>query len=352
MRTCRYYKPAILLLLLLFMTAMAGCSKKGAEQKPQGENTQTETKEPESFAQIVNETDALIMTIGQKVNFVEMPAQQQQQGGQTAAGSQPMQQQGQQDQQQAGQQGQEQGTQQSGQQNQEQQQQNGQQQQQQQQGQQGQQQDQQQQGQQNNRQQSTVQANQQSTNNWTKEQESIKKINQQWNSLEPEAIRAGLNPEIRDKFEKTMEELTMNISDRKAKESLLGAIELYHSYSDMAAVLKSKLPPPYYRVKYEVMMTAALANGLQWDAAQPHASSLTQQWEMLKMKDEGKNSETFTKTEYALTDVKRAVELKQKQLVLIKTEIAMQNLEDLRKKLTDNKGGGQNGGQSSAQQSQ
>lgn len=142
-----------------------------------------------------------------------------------------------------------------------------------------------------------------------------------------------------DQFEKTMEELTMNISERKARESLIGAIELYRSYSDMAMVLKSKLPPPYYRVKYELMMSAARANALQWDMARQHASSLSQHWEMLRMKNEGQDNEVFTKTEYSLTDVKRAVDLKQKQLVLIKAEIAMQNLEDMKKKLSSHTGG-------------
>jgi len=337
MRINYFSKSIILLLLLVFVISLTGCSKKEPEQKPQAGDTQNENKEPESFAQIIQETDALIMTIGQKVNFVEMPVQGQQGGEQSAASSQQPQQQGQQGQQ-AGQEGQ--ATQPGGQQNQGQQQQSGQGQSQQQQGQQ----DQQQQGQQNQQQQGqpdkgqqfTAQTNQQRTNDWTKEQDSIRKINQQWNSLEPEAIRAGLNPEVRDQFEKTMEELTMNISERKARESLIGAIELYRSYSDMAAVLKTKLPPPYYRVKYEVMMSAARANALQWDVAQQHANNLSQHWEMLRMKNEGKDNETFTKTEYALTDVKRAVDLKQKQLVLIKAEIALQNLEDMKKKLIQN----------------
>ncbi len=330
MRICCQSKPVILLLLLAFIITLSGCSKKEPEQKPQAGDTQNENKEPESFTQIIQETDTLIMTIGQKVNFVGMPAQGQQQGGQSAAGSQQTQQQAQQGQQ-ASQEGQ--GTQSSGQQNQEQQQQSGQQGQQQQ-GEQGQQQP----GQADTRQ-TTVQAGQQGTADWTREQDSIRKINQQWNSLEPEAIKAGLNPEVRDQFEKTMEELTMNISERKARESLIGAIELYRSYSDMAMVLKSKLPPPYYRVKYELMMSAARANALQWDMARQHASSLSQHWEMVRMKNEGQDNEVFTKTEYSLTDVKRAVDLKQKQLVLIKAEIAMQNLEDMKKKLSSHTGG-------------
>ncbi len=146
----------------------------------------------------------------------------------------------------------------------------------------------------------------------------------------------------------------MSISDKKAQSSLLEAIELYRHYGDMASALKSKLPPPYYRVKYEVMTIAALANTSQWEAAKQHADTLIPHWEMLKMKDEGQNRETFTKTEYSLNDVKRAVELQQRQLVMIKAEIAIQNLEDLRKQLTQKNGGKSGGrnGQGSGQDQQ
>ncbi|MGI6434381.1 MAG: hypothetical protein ACOX0F_03345 [Syntrophomonadaceae bacterium] len=97
--------------------------------------------------------------------------------------------------------------------------------------------------------------------------------------------------------------------------------------------MKSKLPAPAYRLKYEIMIMAAYAHMQNWTLAQNHSSGLTQQWEMLKMKDEGTNSEAFTQSEYALTDFRRAVEMKQKQLVLIKAEIALKNLDELSKKL-------------------
>ncbi len=136
----------------------------------------------------------------------------------------------------------------------------------------------------------------------------------------------------------------MSINDKKAEPSLMGAIELYRFYADMASALKTKLPPPYYRVKYEVMIIAALGNVTQWETAKQHAIALMQNWDMLKMKDEGQNTESFTKTEYSLNDVKRAVESQQKQLVLIKSEISVQNLEELKKMLTQGSSG-QKGGQ-------
>ena len=141
--------------------------------------------------------------------------------------------------------------------------------------------------------QTTVQAGQQGTADWTREQDSIRKINQQWNSLEPEAIKAGLNPEVRDQFEKTMEELTMNISERKSQgkpHRCHRVISFLFGYGDGT---QKQAPAPYYRVKYELMMSAARANALQWDMARQHASSLSQHWEMLRMKNEGQDNEVF-----------------------------------------------------------
>jgi hypothetical protein len=326
MRGRPFHKIVVMLLLFVFLLGACGCSKKEAEQKPQGENKQTGSKEPEAFTNMVKETETMIMEIGKKVKFIEIPISAQQQGQQQG---QQQEQQGQQKQEQQGQQQQgqqkqdQQGQQQQGQQKQDQQ---GQQQQgQQKQNQQGE----QQQGQQEQQQ----QGQQQDNATWSKADTSIRKIHQEWNSLEPEAVKAGLMPEVRDRFEKTMEDLTMSISAQKAEESLINVIEMYGFYADMAAALKSKLPAPAYRLKYEIMIMAAYAHMQNWTLAQNHSSGLTQQWEMLKMKDEGTNSEAFTQSEYALTDFRRAVEMKQKQLVLIKAEIALKNLDELSKKL-------------------
>jgi hypothetical protein len=310
-----FHKMIVMLLLFCILLGLCGCSKKEPEQKPQGENKQTGSKDPETFTNMVNETETLIMEIGKTVKFIEIPVSAQQQGRQQGG----QQQQGQQ----------QQGQQQQGQQQQGQQQQGQQQQGQQQQGQQ--QQGQQQQGQQQQGQQQQGQQPQGTT--WSKAETGIRKIHQEWNSLEPEAVKAGLLPEVRDRFEKTMEDLTIKISAQKAEDSLVSAIEMYGFYADIGAVLKSKLPAPAYRLKYEIMIMAAYAYMQNWTLAQNHSSGLTQQWEMLKMKDEGTNSQAFTQSEYALTDFKRAVEMKQKQLVLIKAEIALKNLDELSKKL-------------------
>ncbi|MGI6434382.1 MAG: hypothetical protein ACOX0F_03350 [Syntrophomonadaceae bacterium] len=77
----------MLLLFVLTCLGLCGCSKKEAEQKPQGENKQTGSKEPEAFSNMVNETETLIMEIGKTVKFIEIPVSAQQQGRAAGAAS-------------------------------------------------------------------------------------------------------------------------------------------------------------------------------------------------------------------------------------------------------------------------
>lgn len=299
-----FSRMIIMLLLFCILLGFTGCSKKDPAKKPKGENKQTESQEPETFTSMVEETETLIMDIGGTVNFIEIPVSAQRQGQQ--GGQEQKQGEQKQPSEEKPQDGQEQGGEK--------------------------QQDKQGQGGQEQQTEHEEQPSQ-PQDVWTKAESSIRKIHQEWNNLEPEAVKAGLTPETRDSLERIMEELTRNVGSQKAPDSLISAIEMYGFYADIADVFKSKLPAPLYKLKYEIMIMAAYANMQNWAATGDHQISLTQQWEMLKMKDEGDNSEDFTQTEYALNDFERAIETQQKQLALIKAEIALKNLDELGKKL-------------------
>ncbi len=308
MSTRRLCKLLIMLLLLCALAGWGGCSKKGSEQKPEGDQKQTQTEEPESFTNIVKETESLIMAIGRAVEFIQIPTStpvdgmQGEKGGQKQAGEQ-------------GQQGQENGAGQVSEQGQ--------------QGEQGQEGGQEQEGEEGQEDEQLAKEAPQPQDIWPKAEEGIRTIHQEWNNLEPEVLTAGLPAEERDGFEKTMEGLTMNITAQKPLDSLIGAIEMYGFYGSMASALKSSLPAPAYNLKYEIMIMAGQAYAGDWALAQAHSEDLTQQWEMLKMKDEASDDQIFTQSEYAINDFKRAVLNKQKELTLIKAEIALENLDEL-----------------------
>ncbi|MBC7075158.1 MAG: hypothetical protein H5T98_03570 [Syntrophomonadaceae bacterium] len=167
---------------------------------------------------------------------------------------------------------------------------------------------------------------------WQKEESSLKKIHLKWNILEPEAMRAGLNPTSRNNFEKALNELTEAIGQHKLEESIFAAINLYKYYSDVAEVFETPVPPALFRVKYETMKAAAEAGRGNWQTAQQHSVKIQEEWEGLKTKAQEVEKNLTNRTEFSIFDFKQAVESQQLVLVMIKSEIVMRNLQELEKK--------------------
>ena len=83
-----------------------------------------------------------------------------------------------------------------------------------------------------------------SKNAWPSINQGVKSIHQNWNQLEPEAVRAGLPVSSREHWEKTLSSLTMAASKQNTEESLMAAISLYQPIADIAEVI-AKAPPLY-----------------------------------------------------------------------------------------------------------
>lgn len=322
--------------ILLVMAWMPGCSKQQSpEKKPQNALQQGKSEVSESFTKMVAGTEMLVVDLSGKTKNIQiqgMGEQTDQNGavnqntqGQTATTQ--GQQQGQQNQ--TGQQGQQQKqgqSQQSGQQAQTTQTGQG-----------------QNTAQQTNQKQVQANTTQPSDSDWGQTQKTLKDLHQNWNSLEPDVARAGLTMEARDGFEKALEDLTRNVAAKNSKASLIGAIETYKAFSDMANVLKTELPPSYYRLKYLLMAATAQAGMDKWEAAKDHAAGFKQQNEMLKTREQESTAQMFAQLDHALNDLYRAIEIKERDLVMIKSEIAMKNLEQLKQKLTEGQSQQQNG---------
>lgn len=172
------------------------------------------------------------------------------------------------------------------------------------------------------------------TAGWQAEVAGIKKIHQNWNQLEPEAVKAGLGLEERDSFEKALEKLTLAIGAQKTDDSLKAAIELYGQYANLVNVFQSPVPPEFYKVKYELMAAAYEAGTKDWESAQKRTASINENWNHLKVKAKAEDEKLLSRTEYAIQDMILALQSKEVDILLVKTEIAMKNLQSLEKKLS------------------
>lgn len=170
-------------------------------------------------------------------------------------------------------------------------------------------------------------------NEWMKEDQSLKSIHQNWNTLEPEAIRAGLTTTSRDNFEMALDDLTRQIGERNIEGTLFAAITLYRYYADVAQVFSTSIPPEFFRVKYEAMEATSRAGKEEWELAREHAAKIPEHWSHLKVQAAGIDEKLVSRTEFSIQDLEQAVEAEEVHLVQIKGEILMKNLRQMEEKL-------------------
>lgn len=168
---------------------------------------------------------------------------------------------------------------------------------------------------------------------WQQADKSIKSIHQSWNSLEPEAIKAGLEVNDRDNFEKALEELTVNISAQKNEASLMAAVSLYKYFARLTQVFATEIPPGFFQLKYEVMAAITEARQKDWPAAQERLPNIQEHWNNLKVQAQGIDTKLLNRSEFSIHDLNDAIASQQPELVSIKGEIVMKNLQQLETEL-------------------
>jgi len=177
--------------------------------------------------------------------------------------------------------------------------------------------------------------------NWQKEYMSLKNIHNAWNSLEPDAVEGGLSVNSRNAFEKALQELTTGISNEKLEESLMAAINLYKYYAELTQVFKTQVPPEFYQVKHVVMAGIFEAGRGDWTKAQAYLPAIEEHWAHLKMQAKDTDPKVLSCTEFALKDLEDAIKAQQIEMVVIKGEIAMNNLKSLEEKLSSKSSSGE-----------
>ena len=159
-------------------------------------------------------------------------------------------------------------------------------------------------------------------------------LHQSWNTVEPEAVRAGLTMAERDEWEASLSELTMAVEKKDLQSSAQSSIELYGLFSNLARVFQTPVPPQYYLVKYEAMRLAL--NGLNdnWEEAATSIQPMQQHWDHLKIQKKDINAQVVNKTDFSLRDLEMVVDLRSKSLLRMKYQVLDKNLSALEKELS------------------
>lgn len=184
------------------------------------------------------------------------------------------------------------------------------------------------------------------TNDWSKEFQSMRDIHQNWNKLMPEAVQAGMSTEARNQFSQALDQLTQAVSSQQLESSMSAALALYKNYADMARLFSTQVPAELYQVKYEIMTAVFEASQKNWTKAEEHIPKMREQWMYLGAQAKNVDTKLLSQTEFSISDLQDAIRTKQADLIMIKGEIAMTNLNNLQNKMSNQSSGqGQMSGQ-------
>lgn len=169
---------------------------------------------------------------------------------------------------------------------------------------------------------------------WQQALQSVQKLNQNWNALAPQAVKAGLTTAQRDKIKKALDNLTAAVNAQDTEKSMLAAIELFGQSGNLARVYMSPVPPEYFQLNYQIMMSAMEAEKGEWAAATARITKMQSTWTTVKAAAKGKNTSLMTQTETSIRDYESALRGRQSDIVASKAEIALQNLKTVEETLT------------------
>ncbi len=289
------FKIAIII-LALFIVFTPGCSSKKKDSAAKKPDIAAQQKPPSEMKSLLSDIESIIVDLGKKLEIEKKPGQQES-AGQSQGSSQ-----------QSGQQGE--GQSQSG----------------------------QDQSQQNQNQSGKTAGSNNSIgkqmNSWQTEEKALKNIHKNWNTLEPEAVKAGLGIVERKSFEQALDQLTLEISQQKKKSSLMAAIELYGQYANLAQVFKTTVPADFYKSKYEIMGASAEAANGEWPKAKERLLKIKEYWNSFKVQAKIKDEKRMSQTDFSIDDLEQAINSQQIDTLIIKTEITLNNLKQLEKALS------------------
>lgn len=168
---------------------------------------------------------------------------------------------------------------------------------------------------------------------WSKIGEGVNKLHQNWNQTEAVVVKEGLASEIRDGFENSLEELTINVDRKSIEGSILASLKAYGYYPEMVQLFNSRIPAEFFALKHRTMLINYYSAQEKWVEAQAELPKLKTQWEILKKSEALKDKEISQRTENSLKDLESAVSRQESCLVQIKSDIVFKNLDEVEKKL-------------------
>ncbi len=179
------------------------------------------------------------------------------------------------------------------------------------------------------------------------EQENIKKfeslkkdvneLHSLWNSYEPKAVTAYAQSQTISGFETALNNLTKIIPQNNDFNALLSSIELSKYLSDFYSLYKTDIPPELDKYRFAVKKVNLLSEKERFDEAATTYKYLEDTWNASKPRLPKEVNTIMHKFEFALKDLKNAINAKSKTIVNAKCEMFITLTDELEKAIKEAK---------------
>ncbi|MBZ4644846.1 MAG: hypothetical protein JG777_335 [Clostridia bacterium] len=164
---------------------------------------------------------------------------------------------------------------------------------------------------------------------WKTVTKKVEDIHKQWNSFQPEAVKAGAPKKVIDDFSNSLNILTTYVEAKDMLNTLFTANELYQFIPEFMGQYTNKTPPDLKRIAY--FIRDARYNGManQWEKSKSSINNLKSHWPIVKAQVKKEQENQASKMEFSIYELEKVVAQSNMNLTKLKSDIALENLKKL-----------------------
>ncbi len=164
---------------------------------------------------------------------------------------------------------------------------------------------------------------------WKEVKKTVEDIHKQFNSMQPDLVKAGTPTSIIDKLSKTLNELTLYVEAKDKQNTLFVANELYNIIPDILEKFDSKIPSDVKRIGYYIRDTKYNAMVNKWDKSLESITNAKSHWDIVKVQLKKEQEDQGGKLEFALQELEKVVKESNIMLTKLKSDLALEDLKKL-----------------------
>lgn len=166
---------------------------------------------------------------------------------------------------------------------------------------------------------------------WEEIKKSVEGIHTSWNNYEVEAIDRGIDKDDIQKFEEALNKLTIAVDNKSFMDSLVESNQMILYMSSFFDFYKGSSQGDILRMKYYIRQSYLYGMAGDWDGASKNMEESTGVLKQIKKEaiGEEKTKKMVEKLAISLDNMANGIKEKNLELLKIKRDISLKNLEDI-----------------------